>query len=63
MVNVQTDLNNLKTKVDNLDVETAAIDLKKIRDVVSEEIVKKKVYHKLNTKVNNLEKKILTCLI
>ena len=57
MVNVQTDLNNLKTKVDNLDVETAAIDLKKIRDVVSEEIVKKKVYHKLNTKVNNLEKK------
>ena len=33
-------------------------DLKRLSDVVSEEVIKKKVYEKLNLKVNNLEKKI-----
>ena len=53
-------MNNLKTKVDDLDVgelKTAPIDLKKLSDVVSKEVVKKTVYNKLNTKINNLEKK------
>ena len=31
---------------------------KKLRDVKSKEVVKKRVYNKLNTKVNNLENKI-----
>ena len=61
MVNVPTVLNNLKTKVDDLDVEnlkTARVDLKKLKDVVSKEVVKKTMYNKLNMKINNLEKKI-----
>ena len=61
MVNVQTILNNLKTKVDDLDVEnlkTVRVDLKKLRDVVSKEVVKKTMYNKLNMKINNLENKI-----
>ena len=59
-VNALTDLNNLKTKVGDLDVgklKTIPVDLKKL-SVVSKETVKKTVYNKLNTKVNNLENKI-----
>ena len=54
-------MSNFKTKVDNLDVDklkTVPIDLKKITDVMSKEVVKKTVYNKVNTKVNNLELKI-----
>ena len=61
MVNVLTALSNFKTKVDNLDVDklkTVPIDLKKLTDVMSKEVVKKTVYNKVNTKVNNLELKI-----
>ena len=61
MVNVLTALSNFKTKVDNLDVnklKTVPIDLKKLTDVMSKEVVKKTVYNKVNTKVNNLELKI-----
>ena len=61
MVNVPTGMNNLKTKVDNLDVDklkTAPIDLKKLSDVMSKEVVKNTKFNKLNTKVNNLENKI-----
>ena len=50
MVNVPTGLNDLKTKIDDLDVgklKTVNIDLNKISDVVSKEVVK-------NTKSNPL---------
>ena len=54
-------MNNLKTKVDDLDVaklKTVPIDLKKLRDVVSKEVVENTKFKKLNTKINSLEKKI-----
>ena len=54
-VNVLTDLNNLKTKID-IDVyklKTVPVDLKKISSKVTKEVVKKTVYNKPNTKVNN----------
>ena len=54
-------MNNLKTKVDDLDVgelKTVPIDLKQFRDAVSKEGVKKAVDNKVNTKLNNLENKI-----
>ena len=57
-----SDLNDLKTKVDDLDVgksKTVPIDLKRLSDVVSKEVMKKTVYNKLNTKVNSLNKKSL----
>ena len=44
LVNVPTGLNDLKTKIDELDVgrlKTAFIDLKKLSDVMSKEVVKK----------------------
>ena len=61
MVNVETDLNNLKTKLDNLDVnklKNVYVDLKK--NYVIEwikKLWKKAVYNKLNKKVNNFENK------
>ena len=55
LVNVPTSWNNSKTKVDDLDVP---VDLKKLNDVVSKEVVKKTTYNKLNKKANNLENKI-----
>ena len=53
-VNVPTSLNNLKTKIDDLDdgkTKTVPKDLKKLSDVVDNE-------NTLRKKVNNLEKKI-----
>ena len=50
LVNVPTGLDDLKTKIDDLDVgklKTVNIDLNKISDVVSKEVVK-------NTKSNPL---------
>ena len=61
LVHGLTGLNDLKTKVDDLDVHklnTVPVDLKKLSDVVSKEVVKSTKFNKLNTKVNNLEKKI-----
>ena len=61
MVKVPTGLNNFFKKVNDLDVgklKTVPKDLKKLSDVVDKEVVKKTVYNTLNTKVNNLEKKI-----
>ena len=61
MVNVPTSLNNLKTKVDDLDVgklKTIPVDLKKLSDVVDNEIIKNTKFNTLKTKVNNLGKKI-----
>ena len=58
---VPTGLINLKTEVDKLDagkLKAVPVDLKKLNDVVDKEIVKKTVYNTVNTKVNNLERKI-----
>ena len=54
LINVPIGLNNLKT-IEDLDVDklkTVPVDLKKISDVVSKEVVKK-------TKINNFENKIV----
>ena len=61
LVNVPTSLNNWKTKVDDLNVgklKTVPVHLKKLSDVVDNEVVKNTKFNTLNTKVNNLEKKI-----
>ena len=61
MVNLPTSLNNLKAKVDDLDVgklKIDPVDLKKLSDVVDNEVVKKTKFNTLKTKVNNLENKI-----
>ena len=59
MFNVSTSLNNLKTKVDDLDVgNLKKYSLKKLSDIMNKEIVKNTKSNKLNAKVNNLEKKI-----
>ena len=57
--NVLTSLNNLKTKVNDLDVgklKTVPVDSKKLSDVVDNEVVKNIKFNTLKTKVNNLEK-------
>ena len=46
-------LNNLKTKVDDLDVE-----IKNLSDLVANEVVKNIKFNISKTKVNSLEKKI-----
>ena len=66
LVNVLTGLNNVKTKIDYLDVgelKTVTTNFKTLRDAVSKEVVKKTMYNKLNTKVNNLEKRFLMYLL
>ena len=57
LVNIPTGLNNLKAKVDDFDVnklKTVPVDFKKLSDMVNKALVKKTVYNKLTTKVNNL---------
>ena len=54
-------MDNLKTKVDELDVRKLKIipmNFKKLNNIVTKELVKKTVYNKLNTKINYLENKI-----
>ena len=61
LINVLSTLNNLKIKVDNLDVgklKTFPLDLKKLSDVVANEVVKNTKFNTLKAKVNSLEKKI-----
>ena len=61
MVNVPTSLNNLKTKVDDLDVgklKTIPVDLKKLSDLVANEAVKNTKLNTLKIKLNSLEKEI-----
>ena len=61
LVNVPASLNNLKTKVGDLDVcklKIVTVDLKKINGVVDNEVVKNTKFNALKTKVNSLEKKI-----
>ena len=66
LVNVPTSLNNLKTKVDGLDagkLKVVPVDLKKLSDVVNNEVVKNAKLNTLKRKVNNLDKKILMQLL
>ena len=61
LVNVLNDLNNLKAKADDLDVDklkTVPVNLKKLNDEVSKEVVKNTKFNKLNTRVNNIENEI-----
>ena len=54
MANVPTSLNNFKIKVDDLDLgklKAAPVDLKKIRDLVDNQVVKKTKFNAINTKV------------
>ena len=56
--NVPTNLSNLKSKVDILDVDKlllVPVDLSKLSDGVKNDVVKKYVY---NAKINNVEDKI-----
>ena len=55
MVNVATGLNNLKTKVDDIDtgkLRTVSTDVKKLSDAVSKEVFKNAKF-KVNRKGNN----------
>ena len=57
LTNVPTSLNNLKTRVDDLDIgklKTVSIDLS---DVVDKEVVKNTKFNTLKTTVNNLDTK------
>ena len=61
LVNVPTSLNNLKTKVDDLDdgkLKTVLVDLKKLSNVVDNEVLKTTKFNTLKTEVNDLDKKI-----
>ena len=47
-------MNNLKTNVDDLNVGKCSVDLKKVTDVVDNEVVKNTKLNRLKTKVNSL---------
>ena len=54
-------MNNLKTKVEDLDfgkLKTIPVDLKKLSDVVGNEVDKGTKFNTLKTKVNNLDTKV-----
>ena len=58
MKNVQSGLNSLKSKVDDLDVrklKTVPVDLKKLSDIIDNDVVKKTVYDQLLKKVNAID--------
>ena len=58
MKNVPSDLSNLKSKLDKLDVDKLVpvpVDLSKLSDVVKNDVVKKDVY---NAKIKEIEGKI-----
>ena len=55
---LKTNLANLKTKVDKLDIDKLVpvpVDLSKLSGVVKNDVVKKAVYDKLVAKVNNID--------
>ena len=61
LINFVTSLNNLKTKIDDLDVaklKTAPTDLKKLSDAVKNRAMRETKFNTLKTKVNKLDKKI-----
>ena len=54
----KTNLANLKTEVDKLDIDKLAplsVDLSKLSDVIKNDVVKKTVYDKLVAKVDNID--------
>ena len=58
MKNVPYGLSNLKNKIDKLDVNKLVpvpLDLRKLSDVVKNDVVKKEIY---NAKIKNIEDKI-----
>ena len=60
-VNFPTSLNNLKAKVDDIDIgklKAVPVDLKKLSDIGTNEVVKNTKFNTLKTTVNSLEKKI-----
>ena len=62
LVNVPASVNNLKTKVDDLYVgklKTVLVDLKKLSDIVDNEVVKNKNFNTFQTKLIKLDKKIV----
>ena len=66
LVNAPTGLSNLKAKVDDLDVgklKTVPVDLSNLSHVMGKEVVTNTKFNKLNTKVNNSEKKSLMRLL
>ena len=55
---LKTNLANLKTEIDKLDIYKLApfpVDLSKLSDAVKNDIVKKTVYDELVAKVNNID--------
>ena len=55
---LKTNLANLKTEVEKLDIDklaTVPVDLSKLSNVVKNDVVKKTVYDKLVAKVNNID--------
>ena len=55
---LKSNLASLKVEVDNLDIDKlipVPVDLSKLSDVVKNDVVKKTVYNKLMTKVNNID--------
>ena len=55
---LKTNLANLKTEVDKLDINKLVpvpVDLSKLSDVVKNDVVKKTVYDKLVAKVNSID--------
>ena len=55
LANFSTSLNNLKTKLDDLDagkLKTVPVDLENASDVVDNEAVKSTKFNRLNSKVN-----------
>ena len=55
---LKSNLAKLKSEIDNIDVgklKTILVDLSKLSNVVNNEVVKKSVYEKLATKVNNVD--------
>ena len=63
MKNIPTNLSNLKSKVDKLDVDkliTVPVNLSKLSDVVKDHVVKKDVYNaKIKHKILNIKYLIL----
>ena len=61
LINIPTSLNNLKIKVNDIDVgklKAVPLDLKKLINVVDNEVVENTKLNRRKTKVNNLDKKI-----
>ena len=58
----KTNLANLKTEVDKLNIDKSApvpVDLSKMSDIEKNDVVKKTVYDKLVTKLNNINNFVL----